>query len=249
MEKSMDLKIKDVAELLNVSETTIRRWLIEKKIPAYRLNGQFRFNRTEIENWVVGCRTSKLVDEMSPFADEAHPIKLNSEKAKNIVGRQIGTQAFSLFRAIYKGGIIHDIDGRTKEEVISKSVKIIAENLNLDAEVLTELLLDRERLMPTALNHGVAVPHTRDFLLPKTYDIVSVVYLKKPIDYGSLDGKPVDVLFFLFACNDKNHLHLLAKLAHLTRDEESLSFLKTFPMKSTLLDFIKKWESNLNIIE
>ena len=30
----MDLKIKDVAELLNVSETTVRRWLKDGKIPA-----------------------------------------------------------------------------------------------------------------------------------------------------------------------------------------------------------------------
>ena len=34
----MDLKIKDVAELLSVSETTIRRWVTEGKIPVYRLH-------------------------------------------------------------------------------------------------------------------------------------------------------------------------------------------------------------------
>mgnify|MGYP003330610149 CR=1 FL=1 len=48
----MDLKIKDVAELLNVSETTIRRWLVGGQIPAYRLNHQYRFSRLEIENWM-----------------------------------------------------------------------------------------------------------------------------------------------------------------------------------------------------
>ena len=48
----MDLKIKDVAELLNISETTVRRWLVDGKIPAYRLNHQYRFSRIEIENWM-----------------------------------------------------------------------------------------------------------------------------------------------------------------------------------------------------
>lgn len=52
----MDLKIKDVAELLSVSETTIRRWLIGGKIPAYRLNHQYRFSRIEIENWMMSCK-------------------------------------------------------------------------------------------------------------------------------------------------------------------------------------------------
>ena len=52
----MDLKIKDVAELLSVSETTIRRWVNDGKIPAYRLQQQYRFSRSEIENWMVSCR-------------------------------------------------------------------------------------------------------------------------------------------------------------------------------------------------
>ena len=39
----MDLKIKDVAELLNVSESTIRRWISEGKIPTYRMNQHYYF--------------------------------------------------------------------------------------------------------------------------------------------------------------------------------------------------------------
>ena len=49
----MDLKLKDVADLLNVSEVTIRRWLADGKIPAYRINNQYRFSREEIEDWVL----------------------------------------------------------------------------------------------------------------------------------------------------------------------------------------------------
>ncbi len=42
----MDLKQKDVAELLNVSESTIKRWVADGKIPYYRLNNQYRFSQT-----------------------------------------------------------------------------------------------------------------------------------------------------------------------------------------------------------
>lgn len=244
----MDLKIKDVADLLNVSETTIRRWLADGKIPAYRLNHQFRFSRTEIENWVLSCKMQKDKDGFNPFTDEKENfINIKSEEAQKLVGNKIGTQAYSLFRAIYKGSVINNIQGDTKEKVIKASVKVIAKNLSLDAEVLTDLLLDRENLMPTALNHGIAVPHTRDFLLPKSYDIVTVVYLDKPIDYGALDGEKVKTLFFLFACDDKRHLHLLAKIAHLTRNEESLNFINQHPGKVHLLNYIKKWETKLSV--
>ena len=63
---SMDLKLKDVAELLNVSETTIRRWMTESKIPYYRMNNQFCFSRSEIESWVLSCKQDQ--GKFSPFA-------------------------------------------------------------------------------------------------------------------------------------------------------------------------------------
>ena len=225
----MDLKLKDVAQLLDVSEATVRRWITESKIPYYRLHQQYRFSRSEIENWVL---SSKQEGQFSPFESEEVEWKL-------------GSQQFGLFRAIHKGGVYLDVEGDSKEEVICSAMKKIAQDLHLDAEVMTELLLDREKLMPTALSHGIGVPHTRDFLLQESYDVVSVVFPKKPIEYGALDGKPVHTLFFLFACDDRRHLHLLAKLAHLCSKSENLSFLKKRPEKPELLDYMKSWESGL----
>lgn len=230
----MDLKLKDVAELLNVSETTIRRWMSESKIPYYRMNNQFRFSRSEIENWVLSCKQGK--GKFSPFAA--------SDSATNNHER-LNTNQFGLFRAIHRGGVWFDVAGNTKEELIRTSMKLIATDLHLDADVLTDLLLDRERLMPTALSNGIAVPHTRDFLLQEAFDVVAVVFPKKPVEYGALDGKPIHTLFFLFACDDKRHLHLLAKLAHLCSQSKNLDFLKKRPSKEQLLDAIKNWESNL----
>jgi PTS system nitrogen regulatory IIA component len=243
----MDLKIKDVAELLNVSETTIRRWLVDGKIPAYRINHQFRFSRIEIENWVMSCKMKlpKEQQDVSFNQESSKMLGLKDERTKQIISNQIGTQAYSLYRAIYRGGVVKNVKGDTKEEVISESVKIIADNLSLDAGVLRDLLMDRENLMPTGLNYGVAVPHTRDFLLPKSYDVVTVVYCENPIPYGSLDGKDVHTLFFLFACEDKRHLHLLAKLAHLMRKDSTIDFFKKKPDKASVLEYVKKWETKI----
>jgi PTS system nitrogen regulatory IIA component len=157
----------------------------------------------------------------------------------------MGTQQFGLYRAVYKGGVYDNVEGESKEEVIRAAVLKIAADLRLDAEVITELLLDREKLMPTSLSSGIGVPHTRDFLLQESYDVVSVVFLKKPIEYGALDHKPVHTLFFLFACDDKRHLHLLAKLAHLASKKDNLDFLRNHPTKQEFLNYIKQWETTL----
>ncbi len=219
----MDLKLRDVAELLNVSEATVGRWIDEDRIPYYRLNQEFRFSRHEIENWVLSAKQDGFTTEES-----------------------LGTQHFGLYRAIHKGNVYEDIPGDTKEDVIRNAVELIAKDIHLDAEVITELLLDRETLMPTALSNGVAVPHTRDFLIPESFDVVAVVFPRNPIEFGALDGQKVDVLFFLFACDDKRHLHLLAKLAHFSRNRENLTYLHTHPTKVKLLEYIKDWESSLN---
>jgi len=230
----MDLKIKDVAEFLNVSETTIRRWLSDGKIPAYKINHQYRFSRTEIENWVLSQKLHSD-EKISPF--NAHSEKHGERPPTS------GVKQYSLYRAINRGQVLQNIPGKNKEEVIRETMSRMSRELDLDGEVLTDLLLDRENLMPTALNNGIAVPHTRDFLLDKHYDVVTVAYLDQPIEYGALDGKPVDILFFLFACEDRRHLNLLAKVAHLAGNSEVLKYLRSVPSKGQLLDYIKEWES------
>ena len=233
----MDLKIKDVADLLNVSETTIRRWLTDGKIPAYRLNHQYRFSRIEIENWVMSCKLKQGEAGFLPFAQASEERQIYPAPERS------GLQQFSLYRSIHQGGVFQQIQGETKEEIIRETMKAVAPRLKLDPEVLAELLLDREALMPTALNHGIAVPHTRDFLLEGPNDMIVVVFPQKPIEYGALDGKPVHTLFFLFSHADKMHLHLLAKLAHLSSDQTALEFLRSRPASAELLEFIRQWES------
>jgi PTS system nitrogen regulatory IIA component len=238
----MDLKINDVADLLNVPEDTIRKWVTEGKIPYYQIKEDFLFSRTEFEDWVISHKLDKS-DGISPFthrtAADQNEENSNSPRIKG------GSKQFSLFRAIHKGDVLPNVLGSTKEEIIRSVMRKVAKPLNIDADVMTELLLDREKMMPTALNNGIGVPHTRDSLLSSHQDVVIVVFLNEPLEYGALDGQPVLTLFFLFACEDKRHLHLLAKIAHLSSQPHLLDFLKTKPLKEHLLTFIKDWENQI----
>lgn len=236
----MDLKIKDVADLLNVSETTVRRWLTDGKIPAYRINGQYRFSKMEIENWVMSHKIGKS-DEASPF----NQVKVKTAEEKESAPSRGGIQQFSLYRALHKGSVIDGIDTDDKEELIRETMRRMSDQMDVDPDAVAEMLLDRERLQSTGLNSGIAIPHTRDFLLNAHHDVVTVVYPKEPIDYAALDGEPVHTLFFLFACENKRHLHLLAKIAHLCSQPGTMEFLQTKPSKEKLLDFVKEWEGQI----
>lgn len=239
----MDLKIKDVAELLNVSETTVRRWLKDGKIPAYQLNHQYRFSRGEIEDWMMKCKLKLGKDGFSPFEEKQIYPPLSDDETTNKRG---GPQQYSLYRAMFKGGVITGLPAANKHDVIKMVMQQAAPRLGLDPDVSAELLLDREALMPTALNSGLAVPHPRDIVLEiPGSDTIVTVFLEKPIDYGALDGQPVHTLFFLFSASDKTHLHLLSKLAHLGSQPLALDFLASQPNQEGLLAYIKEWEAKV----
>jgi PTS system nitrogen regulatory IIA component len=232
----MDLQINEVSELLNVSESKIKKWIQEGKIPSYKLGLDYRFNRAEIEDWVMKNGSLSKQENSETCQEEA----LDNEEHQSL-----GMQQFSLFRALNKGGVYLDCDKETKEDIIRWTTEKLAQKFDWDPEVIAELLIDREELMPTALNNGVGVPHTRDFLIGTHFDAIAVVFTKKPIEYGALDGKPVNTLFFLFACEDKRHLNLLAKLAHLASQDRALELFAKRPSQSELLNFVKDWENSL----
>src|SRR3990167_9867885 len=113
----MDLKLKDVADLINVCETTLYRWASEGKIPAYRLNRQYRFSRPEIEDW--------LMQQKLGVHEEESSVK--------------GNMQFSLYRALYRGDVLENVAGSTKEEVFASALKYMADRFDLDADVLGDL--------------------------------------------------------------------------------------------------------------
>ena len=52
----MNLSVKDVAKLLNISEKTIYRMIKDEMIPCFRVGGQWRFDRREINSWIEDTR-------------------------------------------------------------------------------------------------------------------------------------------------------------------------------------------------
>ena len=75
-------------------------------------------------------------------------------------------------------------------------------------------LMTRERLGSTGLGEGVAIPHCR---IPCEHIHAAMLKLEHSVDYDSIDGKPVDLLFVLVVPPEETtaHLELLAELARL----------------------------------
>jgi fructose-specific phosphotransferase system IIA component len=106
-----------------------------------------------------------------------------------------------------------------KDAALVAAVDLLSKGGKLsDKTRLLEEVRARERLSSTGIGEGVAVPHALCDAIPQT--IMSVLHLSRPIDFGSLDGTPVDLIFLMAGPRGAtaNHLKLLSKLARLLHD-------------------------------
>jgi len=109
----------------------------------------------------------------------------------------------------------------SKKRVLERVGELLATSApNLSPEEIFEQLLERERLGSTGLGHGVALPHARMKGINQACGVL--VRLESGVDYDSIDGQPVDLVFGLLVPHDatQEHLQLLAKLASLFSKEE-----------------------------
>lgn len=230
----MDLKVNELAKLLNIPEGTVQRWAQDGKMPSYEIQGQLLFNPMEVEDWIVkqAFNPNSLFTQPENFEslDQAHK----------------GMNRYLLYRAIYRGGVLNPVKGSTQNEVLLQSVKALAEKHPINIDQLHQLLIERESMMSTGVGHGIAIPHTREYHFSEHYDVVQVCYLEEPIEFNALDGKPVDVLFVLLASDDRRHLKLLSKIAHLINDVNIRKLITQRQPWNVLLEHILKWEDHLS---
>ena len=165
------------------------------------------------------------------------------------VGMPVATYAFSLYvRPEIKE--VADLRGKvlgviTKGASSDHAAIALLRQYKMTQQDMKVLYFSRQEDALAALNQGIGVPHTRDFLLSGPQDVVAVAFPKNPIPYGALDGQPVHVMFFLFACDDRRHLHLLAKIPHLASQPESVALFRSHPTKEAWLAHVKDWEAQI----
>lgn len=214
--------MRDAAQILKVSEKTIYRWLRQGVIPSFRFQGQYRFDRKELEAWarhkrIGGGVTAGIGQEKEEAAD--------------------------LLAALKRGGIHYKIEGDTPQVIYRNIADFIPFSPSISAtlrETLATTLVERESLASTGIGQGIAVPHPRH---PQDWGmgepLVAVFFLDHPVEFHALDGDPVFVLFVLLCATVKGHLRLLAQVSHLVNNSDMQDYLRTIPSRTEFLERIQ----------
>lgn len=222
----MMIKAADVAELMQIDEKTVLRWIRKEGLDAVEMNGVYHINRVDLLEWATD-----------------HGIKVPpslfviDEKALDFP---------TLAEALEAGGIFCGVAGNDKLSVLQNLVANLSLPPQVDPEFLLQVLLAREALGTTAIGDGIAIPHVRNpILVSLPSPAITLSFLEQPVDFGALDGKPVEIVFMLISPTVKIHLHLLSKLAYALRNDSFRSTLTSSCDRALILDAARRVEAEL----
>lgn len=223
----MQVSVKDAARMLNVSEKSIYRWIKQSVIPCYKINEQYRFNRTELLEWATAQRI-----QVSP------DIFVESDTSAVALP--------CLVAAIKAGGIIYRLGGKDNASVLRSIVDNMQLPEEVDREFLYQVLLARESLGSTGIGNGIAVPHVRNpVVLHVSKPTVTLCFLETPIDFKAIDGKPVNILFTIVSPTVRAHLHLLSRIGFVLRDKGLQDALQRQAPREELMESLDRAEAQV----
>ena len=142
-------------------------------------------------------------------------------------------------RSIYLGAKVN-----SKEETLDRAVALMAESGKIaDVETYKKGVYAREEEGTTGIGEGIAIPHCKSAAVKQAG--LAAMVIPDGVDFDSLDGMPVHLLFLIAAPDtaDNVHLDVLSKLSVLLMDEDFTNALKSAKTVDEFLSIIDKAEN------
>lgn len=225
----MQLSIRDLTKLLDVTEATVTRWIKQRALPAQQVGGQYRVNRAELLEWATANQVRVSLELFNHLEADAEAVP-------------------SLAEALESGGIHYGLQDTNKDCALRALVQILPLPEDVDRELLLRLFLAREASASTAMGDGIAIPHVRNpIVLHVSRTLVTLAFLERPVEFGALDGKPVHVLFSIISPTNRSHLQLLSRLSFALHDGKLRETVVRQAPREELLREIRRVDAGMGV--
>lgn len=136
------------------------------------------------------------------------------------------------------------LKAKNKQDAIRELVNmIVTDKSEQQKDEILKAFMDREEISSTGIGHGIAIPHARKNVFE---DLIAACGLAEdPIDFNSLDKKPVKVIFLILCPNDLPGLQIrfLARASRLLNDKHLREKLFICQSKDEIYNTIYDYES------
>ncbi len=148
---------------------------------------------------------------------------------------------------VVSSAIVPDLQVTNKEGAIRglvgalKAAGVVAAD---SEDGIVAAILKREELGSTGIGNGVAVPHTKHASVGKL--VAAVALVKDGVDFQSLDGKRVHIMFLLVSPPDRpgDHLRGLENISRHLRNQDFCNFLKQATTKEDVISALTDADNN-----
>lgn len=226
----------ELALYLQRDARDVQKMVSRGYVPGQKVSGQWRFNKTEINQWLESQLSGYTEEELSALDTSGEqPIAAG-------VSRQILVSAM-----LSEATIAIPLLATTKKSVLKALVRLAEESWQVyDPEAILDAIRLREEIGSTALPSGVAIPHPHR-PLPNALgeSVIAFGRTSTPIPFGGSHGGLTD-LFFLVCCRDhRTHLQVLARLSRMFLRANFLDDLKAAQSPREVMEFVTETENEL----
>jgi nitrogen PTS system EIIA component len=220
----VDLRIKDIAQLLLLSEKDIQKLIKAKDIPHQIIQERVIFNKEKIIEWAL---------------DRNLPLNLSG--STHFQEYHIG----SLLPLLTEESVFYHCDF-TEEAYIEQMTHLASFDPSVDRDVVIQLLKSREQLMTTAIGNGISLPHPRiPLVIGRDKPLIHFFFPERFLELNSLDGKPVHTVILIISQTIKQHLSLLAHISLLLSKKEMQQALEDRLPYPQLISVIEQFEGQV----
>jgi PTS system nitrogen regulatory IIA component len=207
-ERGEVMTLPEVAAYLRLAEKTVLRMVHKGQIPCAKVASQWRFLSSMIDDWLV----AKM--RVVPQNDLVRLI----ESTPEIV---------PLSRLLKERYVVLGIRPGSKEEVLRQLIQpLLSSQFIARGQPFVDKLLERERIVSTAVGKGVAIPHLRNPQEnPGGGPVLIVGICRDGTDYQAPDGEKTHLFFLLSTDSEVVHLRVLAKVNRIVRRKEVMARL------------------------
>jgi PTS system nitrogen regulatory IIA component len=140
--------------------------------------------------------------------------------------------------------VIPSLKAKNKKQLLQDLSARASRLTGIEERDIFDVLWQRERLGSTGLGQGVAIPHGKLATLKSIVGILA--RLAEPIDFDSVDGAPVDIVFLLLAPEGAgaDHLKALARISRLLRDGPAVEKLRASRDAAALYAVVTEGETS-----
>ena len=209
--------LEELAQSLGRDSRELERLVSRGRIPGRKVSGTWTFHAAEIAQGIAS--------EMRRVSDGQLAQLERSHRSREL---QEDLPVTTLLPVEH---VAVPLEARTKRSVIEQLVQAAGQTWKIwEPAAVVAAVREREELLSTAMEAGVAMPHARQPMPDVLEDsVIAFGRTLSGIPFGAPDNSLTD-LFFLIVCRDtRTHLHVLARLGRMLRRPGFIDELRAAP--------------------